>query len=242
MSAHSQHAFSEKVALITDGANPIGKAVALQLALYGAFVITGYDPSANAESAALGELMSLGTLASTVEADISGPEGVEKLISTVKDQFGRLDLLINCQDFRPDSAFSKTTEKEFDETIARNFRSLFFVTQHALQLMEDRPKPKIVNIVSDCNSEKLKADLGYLSANAAIIAFTKGLAASLPANYRANVVKVREGGKAVSKFDIPDDELFRKPSGVDADDVARVVLFLLSGEAAGINGQVFMVE
>ena len=79
MPTPSQHAFSEKVALITDGTNPIGRAVAMQLALFGSYVIVGYPQSSDEDKRALEELKSLGTLANAVKADASTVEGAKKL-------------------------------------------------------------------------------------------------------------------------------------------------------------------
>ena len=66
MSVQSIHAFAEKVALVTDGDNPIGRAVALQLALQGSYVIVGFSHISEANRRALAELANLGTLASAV--------------------------------------------------------------------------------------------------------------------------------------------------------------------------------
>ena len=71
MPTPSSHAFAEKVALITDGANPIGRAAAMQLALYGCFVIVGFSEETPENFRALEELKSLGTLANAVKSDVS---------------------------------------------------------------------------------------------------------------------------------------------------------------------------
>ncbi len=71
MSVQSVHQFAEKVALVTDGENPIGRAVALQLALQGCYVIVGFSNVSEENRRALRELESLGTLANSVETDVS---------------------------------------------------------------------------------------------------------------------------------------------------------------------------
>ena len=80
MPAPSVHAFAEKVALITDGSNPVGRAVAMQLALFGSYVIVGLPAESKKEEHALNELKSLGTLANAVKADISTVEGAKYLV------------------------------------------------------------------------------------------------------------------------------------------------------------------
>jgi NAD(P)-dependent dehydrogenase (short-subunit alcohol dehydrogenase family) len=200
------HAFAEKVAVITDGANPIGRAVALQLALQGSYVIVAHSGASPEGASALGELKSLGTLASVVEADASTESGAEALIAAAASTFGRIDLLVDILSAGPG-----------------NEGSVRRVIDKAHGLLVSRPKPKVVMVVEDGGKET------------AVSAVTVELAASLPPKFRVNAVVVGE------RFDDAarglDPELFPPRSGIDPDDVARVVVFLLSGEAIGLNGQ-----
>jgi NAD(P)-dependent dehydrogenase (short-subunit alcohol dehydrogenase family) len=239
MSPQSIHAFAEKVALITDGTSRIGKAVALQLALQGAFVIVGYsDPSAKEESA-IDELKSLGTLAAGVEADVSTVEGAKNLVNAVNKMYGRLDLLVNCVRFLPEATFEGTTGESFTKIMDSNVKSAFFVTQAAFHLMKDRPKPKIVNVASACDTPETEQNAAFSIANAGVAELTRSLAISLPKNFRVNCVRVSEKRSGPSGTE---NDLFLIDKGVSADDVARAVLYLLSGEATGVNGQILTVE
>ena len=85
MPAQSVHAFSEKVAIVSDGTNPIGRAVALQLALLGSYVIVGFPQNSAENKSALQELQSLGTLANAVESDIRTVEGAKFLVGEVEE-------------------------------------------------------------------------------------------------------------------------------------------------------------
>ena len=239
MPAPSIHAFSEKVALITDGASAIGRAVALQLALQGSYVIVAFSKPDEQIENALNELKSLGTLANAVETDISSVEGAKKLVAEVEMMFGRIDLLVNCLKFQNDSAFDKTDESIFDETINANLKATFFVTQAAINLMKTRPKPKIVNVVSALDTDQSAHNVLFASMQKSIVGLTESLAKSLPSNFRVNAVAVSEKKSLTENTDA---ELFRPKSGVSEDDVARTILFLLSSEAIGLNGQVLMVE
>lgn len=235
VSPQSIHQFAEKVALITDGTSPIGRAVALQLALQGSYVIVG-DPQPSASSRGmLNELRSLGTLAHSVEADASTFDGARSIVEAVDSIFGRLDFLINCLKTSPKSSFEDTTDAEFDMAVRANFGSAYFVARESLKLMTPRPKPKIVNIVP-AESEKAKADPLFSATRAAVIGFTSSLAAYLPGHFRVNCVELRDTKAHAA---ILDPDLFPPGTGFSADDAARVVTFLLSSEAAGLNGQVF---
>ncbi|HEX8736886.1 MAG TPA: SDR family oxidoreductase [Pyrinomonadaceae bacterium] len=236
MPAHSIHAFAEKVTLITDGANPIGRAVALQLALLGSYVIVGFTGASVEVRRALEELKSLGTLANAVEADVSTVEGAKNLVAEVEKLYGRLDLLVNTLKFDPQASFAETNLDIWQKTIDANLKSVFFVTQSALPLMSPRPKPAIVNIVT--NREPEEKNPAFAAAQTAIVGLTKQLARQLPENFRVNCVAINE--KTEEKP--AGSEFFKTSQNVAADDMARVVVFLLSAEAKALSGQILTLD
>jgi NAD(P)-dependent dehydrogenase (short-subunit alcohol dehydrogenase family) len=239
MPAPSIHAFAEKVALITDGENPVGRAVALQLALQGSYVIVGFANSTEENRRAIGELQNLGTLASAVETDVSSVEGAKKLVGAVEEMFGRLDLLVNCLKYSAYSEFEEVSEEVFDAALNKSAKAAFFVTKEAVRLMKARPKPKIVNVVSALDTEDAQKNVVLAAAQKSLIGLTESFAAALPKNFRVNAVAVSEKS---GKSENLDAELFRPKTGISEDDVARTILFLLSSEAVGLNGQVLKVE
>lgn len=206
----SIHQFAEKVALISDAASPIGRAVAIQLALNGSYVIGLFQE----EGGSLESLVELGTLAHALKIDPSTDAGAAEAAIEVKRIFGRLDLLVNCLKFRPESTFETVTESSFGEMLRLNLGSVQFLTRAVFPLMKDRPRPKIVNLIST------GGDAIFAASQAGIRSLTTSMAAEFPSNFRVNCLDVAEDGV-----------------GVAAADVARAVLFLLSSEAAAINGQ-----
>lgn len=233
MAAQNLRGFTEKVALVTDGANEIGRAVALQLALQGCYVIVGYSNINDNNRNALNELQAIGTLASAVEADASNLAGVKILFEKVEQSYGRLDLLVNTLKFAPESSFLETSEVDFAETMDANLKSVFFCSQFAAKLMQKRPSPSIVNVAYD----DVAVNPALVAANAAIIGLTKSLANKLAPKIRVNCVSVR-------KFTENAEDMFAfltESNGVSADDAARVVVYLLSSEAKAVTGQVISV-
>ncbi len=235
MTNQSVHAFAEKVALVTDGENPVGRSVALQLALLGSYVIVGFPENSSESRVSLEELRSLGTLANAVETDICNLEGTQKLVGEVDKMFGRLDLLINTLKFRPESSFLETGAELWDKTIGANLKSTFFVTQAAFPLLNARPKPRIVNIAYRFENNSL-----YAAAQSGLIGLTKSFAAEFPAKFRVNCVEVVE--KSMPDSDLQESQLFRAKSGIAEDDVARAVVYLLSSEAVGLSGQTLTIS
>ena len=108
-----------------------------------------------------------------------------------------------------------------------------------MRLMKPRPKPKIVNLVSAIDTPETEANVLYAASQNALIGLTKSLAKSLPKNFRVNAVAVSEKQNQTENLDA---ELFRAKKGISEDDVARTIVYLLSGEAIGLNGQVLTVE
>ena len=235
MSVQSIHAFAEKVALVTDGAGPIGRAVSLQLALQGSYVVVAFSSAADEYKGALAEMQSLGTLAKAVEADITTPEGIAKLFSEVGSSFGRLDLLVNCLKTLPQSSFEDSGELDFDTVVVSNLNAAYLVSNACLQLMAARPKPRIVNVFTRETSKNAPL---YEATQSAVEGFTKSLARTLPAKFRVNAVASTAAKNSREGFD---PELLPMASTSAADDTARAVLYLLSPEAVGINGQVLEV-
>lgn len=231
MSPQTIHQFAEKVALISDAASPVGRAVSMQLALQGSYVI-GLFPSASLDGEAIvGELVELGTLAHALPIDPSTRVGANQAAEAVGGLFGRLDLLVNCLKFRPESSFGTLTESDFMETVSRNIGSSLFLTQAVLGLMEGRPKPKVVNLITAVGD--LQEPL-FEATQAAVMGMSLSLAKTLPGNFRVNCVEVKEGQRG----DNLRNDLFRGPAVVAPDDAARAVLFLLSSESKAMNGQV----
>lgn len=227
MSVRSIHQFAEKVALISDAGSPVGRAVAMQLALQGGYVI-GLFPG---EAGSLDELTELGTLAKAVNADASTESGANEAAAAVGETFGRLDLLVNCLKYRSESTFESLTEAGFLETVRRNLGSVQFLTRAVLPLMKPRPKPRLVNIAWRVDEGD---DSVFEACGAGIVALTRSMRKTLPSNFRVNCVEVLETPQPPNA----EDELFARRAGVAPDDVARAVLFLLSSESAAINGEV----
>ena len=238
MPAHSVYAFSEKVALIADGANPIGRAAALQLALLGCYVIVGCTADSVENCRALDELKNLGTLANVVQANVKTAAGAKTLVGEVEKLYGRLDLLVNVLNLEPPKSFAEIDEADWSEIADASLKANFFIVQNSVELMNLRPKPAIVNVVSACDTPETSENVIFSSVNAALIGLTKSLAIKLAPKFRVNAVAASAKKKFVPSLDA---ELFKPQSGVAADDAARAIVYLLSPEATALNGQILTV-
>ncbi len=241
MPAPGQHVFSEKVALVTGATRPIGRAVSMQLALYGCFVIAAHSGGDQADLDGVEELRSLGTLAHSFDVDLSTSRGSSELVDKIEALYGRLDILVNCLEFPEADSFDSATDDQLNSVFDAIVRPAVFGTREALRLFNDRPKPCIVNVLTSRSDTGIGAGFLESAANAAVESLTRSLASFLPPNYRVNAVSVKDRGEFREDNGGLDPELFRPRTGVAPDDVARTVVFLLSSESKGINGQVLEI-
>lgn len=237
MAEISQHAFAEKVVLVTGGDNAIGRAVAMQLGMYGAYVMVAFQRAGDS-GPVIDELKSLGTLAAGIPYDEYGHAGAVEIVNQAEALYQRLDFLVNCTELSGFCNFESTSQQHFSAAANILLESAFFTTQECMRLMSKRPSPRIVNIFSKISLDDAEGDIAAMTLNESIGAFTQALAEGLPAKFQVNAVRVPGNRIAGEPDEDLDPELFRPRGAVDPDVVARTVLFLLSSEAKGLRGQV----
>jgi 3-oxoacyl-[acyl-carrier protein] reductase len=232
--------FTERVALVTNGAGGIGRAVALQLALQGAYVIVAYSPDEETDESVAGELQRIGTLANSIRVDLSIASEIERMFKEVESMFGRLDLLVNVTSLFPHLSLKGLTEDMWDKILDRNLKSIFLSTKMGMHLMRSRPSAAIVNVVIESSSKEDSVGVAQVATQAGVVGITKALANELSPHIRINCVLVKSFNadrldNSLKRIEIP---LSRDPT---PDEVARACTYLLSSEAASITGQTLTV-
>lgn len=244
MPGQSYRGFAEKVALVTDGASATGRAVALQLALEGAYVVIGYGEAEGAEGERVAqELREIGTLAHAVRADAWRPEGVRKVFALVEESFGRLDLLVNSAHASDDSAPDELTLEGWNHVVDVNLKSAFLCSQAAARLMRGRPKAAICNIVAEVGLVACPSDKGgavhYVAAQAGLIGLTRALARAFAPRIRVNAVAIAT--RESESIEESHAQVASSRRATPPDEVARACVYLLSPEAGTITGQTLVV-
>ena len=143
-------------ALVTGASRGIGRGIALQLAAAGYRVAINYAGNVKAADEALALVREAGSDGFTVQGDVSVAADRERMIATVKETFGRLDLLVNNAGVAPNvrADLLDAGEESFDRLFAINLKGPFFLTQLASKLMlAQEPdaqgmRGRIVNITS----------------------------------------------------------------------------------------------
>ncbi len=216
MPAHNLGSFTERVALVTNGAHGVGRAVALQLALAGAFVVAHYDAADESAAHIIQQLEEIGTLGRGVAGEITTLAGAAAIVAQVEAIYGRLDMLVNVAPTVECGGLEEITENGWRRALDMTLNSAFFCTQAAARLLLARPSPCVVNVVPEIQGAAGAA------ARAATIGLTQHLAAELSPKVRVNGVVVNG----------------EPPSG----ETARACYYLLSSEAKFITGEILTVK
>lgn len=243
-----------KTALVTGSARGIGRACALRLAEAGADVVINYVNQRQAALDAAAEIAELGRRAVVVKADVSEEEDVQSMLAAVRDQFGKLDILVSnaaTGGFRPLLA---ATRQNFAASYNTNVLALLFLVQSALPLMERKTgqeRSKVIAISSHGSHMALPWYGLIGSSKAALESLVRHL--TLEVGDRGVNVNVVKAGLVPtdSTSRIPNsDALFsaRKDHAMmgermlEARDVADAVLFLASPLSDLVQGETLTVD
>ncbi|MFN0088635.1 MAG: glucose 1-dehydrogenase [Blastocatellia bacterium] len=235
----------ERVALVTGSSRGIGAAIAQSLAASGASVVINYIRNRSAASDLRARIDSEGGRAIAVQADITDPAAVSRLVEQARESFGKpVDVLINnASGAIQAKPFIETEWNEIHSHLETQLRGAFNCARAVLPAMIAAGSGRIVNIgsISAWNAPPVN-QIGYVTAKAALRAFTKALAAELgPKGIRVNMVS-----PGMTETDLISDvpERLRKVQAMQTplrrlattEDVARTVQFLCSDAAEFING------
>lgn len=137
-----------RVALVTGASRGIGRAVAIALARHGADVAVNYQHREKDAAEVAAAITTLGRRAIAVRADVSLGEAVDRMIQTVTDALGPVDVLVNNAGIAIFQDIDSLTEEDFDRTIAVNLKSAFLCMRAVVPGMRAREWGRIVNISS----------------------------------------------------------------------------------------------
>jgi len=252
-----------KCAVVTGAGRGIGRAVALELAKQGAKVVVsdlggtkaGEGTDATPSQQVVNEIKKLGEMAVANHDSVADFAAAERIIKTCVDNFGRIDILVNCAGILRDRMIFNMSEEEWDAVIAVHLKGAFNTCRHASRLMREQKFGRIVNTTSDA-WRGAPGQPNYSAAKGGIVSLTYTLAGELgkynvTANCIAPIAATRmtldEEVKARFKRAFESgmmnqdqyDELLNMPG---PEHVAPVVAYLCTDDAAAINGKVIGVQ
>ncbi len=242
--------FKGKVVLVTGGSRGIGRAIALRFAREGADVVINYLRKRTAAEETVAELRALGVRAHAVKANLRDPDKIPGIFQEVREVMGGLDILILNAASGVNRPAMEVTVRDWEWTLGINARSALLCAQQAAPMMRERGGGKIV-AVSSLGSIRVLPDYTLVGiSKAALETLVRYLAVELaPWNIVVNGISAGVVPTDALKFFRHAEQMLdwarqKTPAGrlLTPEDLAGVVAFLCSEDAAMIRGQILIVD
>ena len=236
-----------KVAVITGGAQGIGKAAVKRFAEEGAIVII-WDVNEEKASSTINEFRNISDKISFQKVDVTKLESVTEAAKQIIEKHQKIDILINNAGITRDASFLKMTSEQWQQVIDVNLTGVFNCTKAVAPFMVDKLYGKIVNTSSVVGIYGNFGQTNYVATKSGIIGMTKVWAREL-GRKGINVNAVAPGFIATEMVSTVPEKVLemlkeRTPLGRlgEPEDIANAYLFLSSDESKFINGAVLSVD
>ena len=237
-----------KYALVTGGSRGIGRAVAIKLASQGWPVLINYRSNQEAAQATLDEIVAAGGQGELLPFDVSDPQATDAAMEQWESEHpdDYVAVLVNNAGIRRDNVMFMMSDEDWHNVLDTTLNGFFYITRRLLKHMMPRKRGgRIINMASLSGLKGLPGQTNYSAAKAALIGATKALAQEVAAR-GVTVNAIAPGFIATDMTsELPVDELtklipasrFGRP-----EEVAALVAFLASDDAAYITGQAISIN
>jgi 3-oxoacyl-[acyl-carrier protein] reductase len=240
---------TDQVAVVTGASKGIGAGIARHLAAEGAAVVVNYASSKGGADQVVDQIAKRGGKAIAIKGDVANRKDIERLFAETKKAFGRLDILVNNAGVYQFSPLEEITEDEFHREYNTNVLGLLLATQEAVKHF-GAEGGSVINISSTITAVTPPNSAMYAGTKGAVDTITQVLAKELgPKKIRVNSVNPglveTEGFHTVGMpgSDLEKQAVAQTPLGRigQPGDIAPVVAFLASTDAAWVTGEIIHV-
>ncbi|CDZ26703.1 SDR family oxidoreductase [Neorhizobium galegae] len=212
----------DRIAIVTGASSGIGWGIAKAIATEGAITVLAARSADKLEKLAA-EIEAEDGHAFVVPTDVTDDAQVERLFATVKEKYGRLDILINNAGIADHTPVEKLTNERWHEVIGANLHSVFYCSRAAFVIMQEQKRGRIINM----GSLSSKVPRGHTAAYTASKFALEGLTRSLAVDGREHGIAVSmvHPGSTVSSL-VPGVTDKVRPATMMPMDVARIVVLM----------------
>lgn len=237
-----------KVALVTGASRGIGRMTAITLAGQGAKVVVNYNGSEDKAKEVVNEIKNNGGDAIAIKCNVADMQQCEAMITQAVEAFGKIDILVNNAGITRDNLILKMKEEEFDQVIDANLKGTYNTVKIMSKLMLKQKYGRIINLSSVSGVHGNPGQVNYAASKAGVIGITKSVAKELASrNITCNAVA--PGYIETDMTDAMSDKakeaiLSTVPAGRGGkpEEVAGLIAYLASEEAAYVTGQVIEIN
>lgn len=247
----------DRVALVTGGAQGIGRAIVDDLIANGARVAI-VDIAAGPLAQTAREVAATGGDLLALEGDVADADRMKTAVACILDRWGRIDILVNNAGINTVGGrvpIHEYGQEDWDRIVRVDLTGVFVTSKVVVPIMLKNPGGRIVNIASIAGLVPLRLQSAYVAAKAGVVNLTRSMALELgPQGILVNCVApgstLTAGTRAL--FYGPDGAYSEKAAAMLAhiplgrpgrvEEIAHAVLFLVSPEASYINGAVLAVD
>ena len=238
----------KRIAIVTGASRGIGRAIALEFAKQGAFVVINYNGSREKAAQVKEEIINQGGEAEIFQCNVADFTACGAFIKEIMKTYGRIDVLVNNAGVTKDGLLMAMSEEDFGSVLDTNLVGTFNCIRHAARQMLKQRSGRIINMASVVGIGGNPGQANYAASKAGVIGLTKTAAKELASRgITVNAIApgfIRTDMTDVLSDKVKEETLKNSPMGKfgEPEDVAKAAAFLASSEAGYITGQVLCVD